>query len=370
MTIDIQKKWEEYTAHTISEFTPSLAKLGYELDIEQPHIIGERSLTRPIKSGSKLVLIGKRKSEKSKVIIKIGTDEGGIHEIEQERERRIALALLPFAYDVFRMPRELLFTKSQSGVIAITEYIEQEIPFIKRPLKKQFSIALDAFKAQENINASTYEHHKLIHDTFEEMDAKEYSHTAEQYVDGIKQTLSQKDSHAEHFTNTLDNALDFINTHQKTIEQYCNFLTHWDFTPQNFRIRDDTLYILDNASFRFGNKYEGWARFINFMVLYNPSLAEALITYVKLNRAPEELMSLKLMRIYRLIELVRYYVNWLQKTNGNLHLLAIARITFWINVLENVLNNTDVPTEIIEEYKKTRDTLRSTDEKRRQQTLH
>ena len=81
-------------------------------------------------------------------------------------------------------------------------------------------------------------------------------------------------------------------------------------------------------------------------------------------------MSLKLLRIYRLLELIHYYVGWLERTDGNLHQLARARIMFWTTVLDRVLNDAKVPSSVIGVYKNMRDTLRSADEKKRQQTLH
>ena len=89
-----------------------------------------------------------------------------------------------------------------------------------------------------------------------------------------------------------------------------------------------------------------------------------------MNRTPEESTALKLMRVYRLVELIRYYANWLSRTDGNLHELACARIAFWTEVLHGVLNDTEVPTEFVEAYKMKRDSLRSPEEKERQKNLH
>ena len=92
--------------------------------------------------------------------------------------------------------------------------------------------------------------------------------------------------------------------------------------------------------------------------------------YVRDNRATEELLALKLVRVYRLAELVRYYTGWLSVTEGNLNELAKARIAFWGKVLEAVLNDQEVPAAVIELYKQKRDSLRSEEEKLRQVGLH
>jgi uncharacterized protein Usg len=106
------------------------------------------------------------------------------------------------------------------------------------------------------------------------------------------------------------------------------------------------------------------------MTLYNPELERALIEYIKNNRSQEETLSLQLMRIFRLTELIRYYVFTLENLSGNVLTLNKKRIDFWSNALEAVLHNQLMHKETIDEYKTTRDSLRSEDEKQRQKNLH
>lgn len=336
----------------LERVTPLLSRLGYALDERQPHIAGERSLTGPIEGGHKLLLLGTKDGKR--VVIKISRDPKAVAEIEHERTCRDLLERIAFAAEVFHSPKELSYEKHDGYTILVTEYIEQEQSFLERSLEEQFSLALAAFKAQESAHAATYEHARVIKNTFGEMRSADYLEKLSLY--GSETGLPQ--------------ALSYVQKHHETLEQYCGFLTHWDFTPQNIRVRGGTIYLLDHSSLRFGNKYEGWARFINFMELYNPPLARALVRYVKDNRTPEESLSLKLMRVYRLAELVRYYTGWLPRTEGNLHKLAKARILFWTNVLSAVLDDKEVPSDLIDEYKKTRDALRSEEEKERQKGLH
>jgi hypothetical protein len=65
-----------------------------------------------------------------------------------------------------------------------------------------------------------------------------------------------------------------------------------------------------------------------------------------------------------------YYVKTLEKSDGNLLTLNTTRVHFWNTVLSHVLKNESVPESIVETYKKTRDALRSADEKKRQEGLH
>jgi thiamine kinase-like enzyme len=154
------------------------------------------------------------------------------------------------------------------------------------------------------------------------------------------------------------------------IDQYGNFLTHTDFVPHNFRIKDGTLYLLDFSSLRFGNKHEGWARFLNFMTLHNRELETLLVSYVKDNRSEEELESLWLMRLFRLGEIITYYVTTLDKSVDNLLTLNQSRVVFWSEVLKAELRNERVAESIVEEYRQQRDQLRTEEEKVRQVGLH
>jgi len=109
---------------------------------------------------------------------------------------------------------------------------------------------------------------------------------------------------------------------------------------------------------------------INFMTLYNPELEKALLFYVRENRTPEEYLSLQLMRVYRLGEIIWYYTRSLSHISGDLLALNTARVHFWKEVLRSVLTNKDLSKEVLEEYKKTRDSLRTEEEKKRQKELH
>jgi hypothetical protein len=235
-----------------------------------------------------------------------------------------------------------------------------------RPTKEQFSLALKAFKAQESAHATTYRHRRFVSKTFGEKTFNDYLDAFEGFREHLIRAFPEKRALHE----ILGRARELLENHRDIIEQYSGFLTHTDFVPHNFRVMKDNIYLLDHSSIRFGNKYEGWARLVNFMTLHNPELSKALIEYVKNNRTPEELLSLKLMRLYRLVEIIFYYTNTLSKSSGDLLKLNQARVEFWTRVLEAVLNDEPVSENTVEEYKKTRDSLRSEDEKKRQVGLH
>jgi len=359
-----KERWDTYREKELSFFTPLLKEHGYTLDAEQPHLYGERYLMHAVttESGTKLILLGKD-ANGTRVVIKVSRDTGGMKEMLHEQTCRTILSELHFAYGTFASPKECFFKKTKSYVIFIQEYIDQESMFIERPITEQFTLALKAFKAQESARATTFNHLKLIKHTFGSRDAETYLTCFEGFTQEILATFPE-------YTDVLNEIRKTLQAHKKTIEQYGQFLTHTDLVPHNFRIQNNTVYLLDHSSLTFGNKYEGWARFINFMTLYNPELASLLTHYVKDNRTEEESVSLWLMRLYRLTELMFYYTQTLQRCSGDLQELNTERVHFWGQVLSYTLQQKELPEEIRTTYIKKRDTLRSTDEKKRQVGLH
>ncbi|MBX9907045.1 hypothetical protein K2X96_04085 [Patescibacteria group bacterium] len=362
-----RENWERLYREDMERIRPLLTKHELALDPEQPHTQGERFLMQAVttESGRKLILLGTTKNGK-RIVIKITKDPQGKKELVHERACRTLLKKIRFAYDVFFSPEEILFIEEKEYLIAVYVFIEQECAFLERPIEKQFAFALRAFKAQESAHATTWAHRKLIENSFTRATSNTYIQTFKEFKE---KTI------AAHATNTdLSNlyarTLEELERNKETIEQYTDFLTHVDFVPHNFRIQNNTIYLLDHSSLRFGNKYEGWARFLNFMVLYNKPLEEALVSYVKNNRSPEETLSLHLMRLYRLGEIIWYYTRTLERSEGNLLALNTKRISFWSKVLEAALRHESVNEEMITEYKKSRDLLRSDDEKQRQVGLH
>ena len=362
-----KNEWESYCTVELGVLEPILNDLGYHIDEDQPHIKGERFLMQAVttQSGKKLILTGAHKHGSS-VIIKATRDDAGKKEIEHERTCRDVLNSINFAAEVFHSPKELLHTESHGFLISVQEYIEQPTTFLGHPIETQFSLALNAFKAQEGAHATTHRHIKTIKKAFE-------IRTVDTYLknfDGFLDTISAKLSDNESLRALLRNTKAELKEHKVTIEQYCGFLTHTDFVPHNIRINDGTIYLLDHSSLAFGNKYEGWARFLNFMVLYNRQLQEGLEQYVADNRAPEEYLSMRLMRLYRLGEIICYYVGTLERSEGDLKVLNKTRVEFWKQVLTYTLDQTQVPENVIATYQQTRDSLRSNDEQARQKGLH
>ncbi len=362
-----KESWEEYKKIELEKIDQILKKLGYTLEDKQPHISGERFLSEAVTTahGRKFILVGHNEAGE-KVIIKVTNDKKGVREIEHERKCREILKEIKFAYQIFFTPTEILFTKKDGCTISIQEFIEQEKSFLERGTPEQFGLALKAFKAQESAHATTYAHERLVRKNFGSIDAKGYLKVFDKFKKDITSYFPENKELAEN----LKKAEKILEENKEVIEQYCGFLTHVDFVPHNIRVANGNIYLLDHSSLRFGNKYEGWARFLNFMTLYNPTLEAALIEYVKNNRTEEESLSLQLMRIYRLGEIIWYYTNTLDKTSGDLHTLNTKRIQFWTEVLEAVLENKNISKDVVEKYKNDRNSLRSGEEKERQIGLH
>jgi len=365
-----EKNWRTYRERELASVTPILQKLGFRLDEVQVHTGGERFLMvgeRDVGGGGyKLVLLGTRTKDGKRVVIKVSSDGNGIREIETERDSRETLRTLTFSYRPFQAPEEVLYTMHAPYRIFITEYIEQERPFLARPIEEQFALALDTFKAQESVHATTSSHARVIRHTFGIWRAREYLASLDKFIAGA----TRADAANTNLRTVLARAREYLIERQHLIEQYSGFLTHADFVPHNLRVQSGKVYLLDSASLHFGNKYESWARFLNFMVLYNRPLEEALAEYVANNRTPEESEALRLMRIYKLGTLLEYYAGTLSKTEGALRELNEKRMIFWLEVLTSLLDGNRLPDEHIATYRKERDALRSDEEKKRQEALH
>lgn len=359
--INTKEDWDAYTQYELKKALPIINGLGFTIDKEQVHIGGERHLM----SGLKLVLTGQNIKDKNKVIIKFSSKNEGKIEIEHEHKTRKVISNLNFSYRKFLLTEEVLFEKKDDYTISVVSYISQKKKFFDHDLKDQFFLSLRALETQEGTHITTYSHIKEIKKTFGIM-------TADKYIEDFKTFLYDIQSNNiknKELEKTLSKALEFLADHKKIIDKYCNFFTHSDFVPHNIRVVDHDIYLLDHTSVHFGNKYESWARFINYMVIYNPELEEALTEYVKKNRDKEEYLALRLMRIYKLGFLLKFHVTSFIKTSGDIHILSKIRIDFWTNILNSILLDKPISKETVKKYKLSRDSLRSVEEKRRQDNL-
>lgn len=361
-----QDAWKAYCRDELAALAPTLLRLSITLDTEQPHLAGERFLMQAVTtaSGKKLILLGTETSG-VRVVVKASRDPQGAHELVHERLCRQELAKLRFAYGSFLTPEERYFGTEDGFTVSVQRFIAQDLPFTKRPLTEQYFLALNALKAQESARATTYAHLSQVRHTFGYRDAQDYADCLSRFTSSILRH-EQNTALASLFSSVETT---FSNL-QTRVEQYGGFLTHTDFVPHNFRIADGAMYLLDASSLRFGNKHEGWARFLNYLILYNRDLESALLTYLSDNRPEEERESVHAMRLYRLTELIHYYTKTLERSSGNLHSLNTARVAFWSDALAAEHERTRLSEDRIEKYRKVRDALRSDEEQARQKDLH
>lgn len=361
-TKNTKKEWMDYCHSEIESLRPILHDFGFTLGKEQIHIGGERYVI----GEKKLVLLGQRLKDHLKVIIKVSSDPKGIAEIQRERQSRTMLKKIKFAYRVFFTPEEILYQEIEGRVIFITKYIEQDCQFLERDIKEQFFLALKGLEVQEGVQVTTYEHAHDISQYFGIWQTDDYLQKFTEYQKTISNLLADRPN----VLALYDKAQIFLAKNKENIDLYAGFLTHWDFVPHNLRVSNGNIYLLDHSSIRFGNKHEGWARFINFMCLHNPALASSLLFYVEQNRPASEIASLRAMRVFRLAEIIWHYANTLVRADNDLLVLNKERINFWAKLLLAVLDNKELDTAVIEDYKKKRDSLRSIEEKKRQEKLH
>ncbi len=362
MATYIKKEWADYCQSEIESLKPILQDLGFVLEEEQVHISGERYVS----GEKKLVLVARRLKDNLRVIIKVSSDKKGVSEIKHERASRQMLAKIKFAYHVFFTPEEILYQEIDDRIIFITKYIEQDCQFLERDTKEQFFLALKGLEVQEGVQVTTYEHAHDVSQYFGVWQASDYLQKFSEYQQAIQKLLADNQAALAFF----DQAKLFLEKNKKTIDLYTGFLTHWDFVPHNLRINKNNIYLLDHSSLRFGSKHESWARFINFMCLYNPDLVKYLLFYIKKNRPASESLSLQAMRVFRLSEIIWHYANTLERADGDLLLLNKERINFWSQLLSAVLKDKELDLAVIDQYKNKRDSLRSPEERKRQEKLH
>ena len=338
-----------------------LGSLGFSLDTLQPHTSGERYLM----SGGKLVLAGTEIKSGTKVIIKASRNKDGKKEIESEKHARDLMRSLSFANMKILLPEELYYGTEGGYAVLVTHFIPQEKVFVAHTIEEQFFIALSAFEAQESFHATTYEHLRAVKDVFPVLSSAEYLRDFKRLKDSIIHLYSDKP-----LRDVLERAEIFLADNRITIDRHASYLTHTDFVPHNFRIAEHSIFMLDcvpnYATVHFGNKYEGWARFINYMLIHNPELEHLLSGYILDTRGENEYLSLRLMRAYKIAFLLDYYARSLEKTTGDLHALTLARLAYWHEALVAILENRPLSKEVTERYVTTRDSLRSEEEKTRQ----
>lgn len=354
-----KKEWNKYLEREFYEVAPILSRLGFLLDKNQIHTVGERFLM----SGKKLVLIGTRISDGKKVIIKVSSDSNGKNELFHEHLCRETIKKIDFAYKSILLPKEILFAKEKKFFIIVSEFIEESKAFLLHPVTEQFFLSIGVFKMFESVHATAYSHSKIIRSAWKSWGAREYLGA---FSDFSKNIISVEPK----LNDVMLRAEKFLTDNAKNIEQYSDFLTHSDFVPHNFRVVENNIYLLDHTSLLFGNKYESMARFLNYLCLYNLKLERWIMEYIRKNRGENEYLSLRLMRVYKIGFLLQFYTGSLAQTEGNLHLLAKDRILFWKNALDCIMEDKPITEEMVFEYKKKRDALRSEEEKRRQKELH
>jgi hypothetical protein len=348
----------------INTISAILKPLGFTLEEKQPYVSGERFLM----AGSKLVLVGAN-AEGTRVIIKTSSKPDGKKEITSEKKARDLMQTLVFAGKKILLPEELYFGEKAEYVFLITRFIPQDKVFVAYPIEEQFFIALSAFEAQESFHATTFEHTQAVKDVFPVLSSKEYLREFSRLKESVLKLHPEKS-----LKSSLDKTETFLKENYVTIDRHSNYLTHTDFVPHNFRLAEHALYMLDcvpnYATVHFGNKYEGWARFLNFMMIHSPELEKLLIKYIRDSRGENEYLSLRLMRAYKIVFLIDFYARSLPKTTANLHTLTLARIAYWHGALNSILKDEPLPKEVVDQYVKTRNSLRTEEEKTRQKDFN
>lgn len=346
----------------LKELATLLGPLGFALEAEQPHLSGERYLM----TKGKLVLVGVRQHDGTRVIVKASRHASGREEIQREKEIRDLLASVSFANDTLLFPREITSGEWGAYLIWISEFIPQEGVFAAYPIEEQFFLLLKAFEMQEAFHATTGEHLRTVKNALEVVEGSGYLARFEGFRrDNV---AARPGNHA--LDATLSRAHALLAGEKRLIDVHARYLTHADFVPGNFRVHEHQVYLLDFSSVLFGNRYEGWARFQNYAVIHDPDIAPLIEDYVLKNRGKSHALCLRLMRIYKMGFLIAYYARSLSRTSGNLRLLTEKRLTLWHALLEALVDQRPTPTDLIDTYRMERNALRSPEETERQKDFN
>lgn len=359
----MKNNWQEFVQQEIDYFKPILNGLGFTIDADQPHTKGERGSFR----AKKIILLGNHKLDNKKVVIKCARFEEGVSELLEEKQARESIKKIDFAYHEFLEPEEVYFSSTNDYTIQITEFIQEEMRFTEREPKEQFDIVYKSFVVQEGIHAVTRKHNKQIQEYFKVYDFEDYRKQVSICKEKVTDFLGSE-------SDLLEKAERDVLQNKYRINQYSGFLTHTDFVPHNFRVRNSRVHLLDHSAIVIGNKHDGWARFLNWAVLHAPMVEKWFEEYFKINRSLEEQESLRLMRLVRLFELAAHhskiYFDATKCENLELKELSKKRVYFWLEVMRAVFENREVDRQIIEDYKNIRDSLRTQSEKERQKVIY
>lgn len=348
-----REAWRDTLAAELQEVTSIASELGYTVDAIQPHLTGERYIA----GGATKLVLNSRKGE-DRVVIKASKTPGGITELEREKAGRDSLTSFSFASDALKVPREIHFGTHGAYCVFITQFIEQKEVLFEKSLEERFFMALRALEAQESFHATTYEHLKEVRDRLPVFDAQAYIDS----VTGFARDCENLPGAAELMRRVTEE----LTNNRILLERYGGYLAHFDFVPHNLRVDGHTLWILDFSELRFGCKYESWGRLVNYLLIHDQPLAEALLSYVLHERGNDESEALRVMRIYKAALLVAFYARTLPKTEGAFRELTELRAVLWMDITQKLLDRALFPEADAPAYIAQRNALRSAEETERQ----
>lgn len=348
---------ENIIKNNIRKIKRILASWGFYLDEYQPHTTGERKLM----SQNKLVLIG-RDSTGRKVVIKTSDKTKEQERIRQEHQIGRELGKIASATKGVLLPKKVLFKTGGGFTFLITEFIEQPKVFVAHGLNEQFKMITKAIEGIETVDLQKF--HEILGDKPRACDittSANYCKELERYIKFIN-----TDRHDTKLASTLELTGQIFLKNTDAVTKFSGYLVHEDFCPHNFRVLDRKLYILDHAAVNFGNKHLTWARLLNYMALHNPPLERSLVRYLKEKKTAEDIKCLRLFRMYKTVFLITHYVKVSKNVSGKLLKLTNARIDFWHNFLDKLIEKKSLPKADLVKYLKVRNSLRSNEEKKRQ----
>lgn len=359
MSIQARQKWDEKIKNELPIIRELLSTIGVTLDEIQPNLIGEKFLMKTDKFG----LTGTYTPENAKVMIKASNHKNGIKELEADRKVSHIVDKLSFSNEKIKTAKEYFYGDLGGYRILVQEFLDQQKALIQLPLEDQYYISMRGFSVLESFYLTTKSHYTEVKKHFPILTAKDYLKTFSKYLKNIHNILNDPI-----VDEKLDQSYTLFRQNLKLVDKFSAYLVHEDFVPHNFRVYNNILYFIDHEALRFGNKYESWARYVNWMLVQYPPMEEKLVEHVR-KLGTEDYLNLRMMRLLKCAQLINYYAETLAKTSGDTYDLNVRRFNLWIEVLVSLTNDRKLHPSFIEEYKQARDVLRTDDEKQRQKLL-
>ena len=323
-----QDTWDAYREKELPALIPLLASEGVSI-ADEPLLRGVYAV--PEKPA--LTLLGTRTEDGKRVVVHVTSDPDTAKDLEGTHRRRECIERYECLPSSIHLPEELAFGRRDMHTFMVTKFLYEDRSFSELSLEEGFFFALRVLEAQEQAPALSYRATRDAHKLLDTFSAQRYVNTVQQYRRSVTKLLPEHTQAQE----VLALAGAALLRERERIDRYSGALLYHRASPETVRVSGGEMYLLDPALFRFGNRYESWAHFVDHAALHQPELESALTTYIRENRGEEVSETLRLMRLYTLAEVIHRDARARQRVATEKAVELDTRIDFWTAVLQTQL---------------------------------